>query len=88
MITDLTSITAILTLGIPVLILIMLLPAILELKKPKDGGPRLITDNISEVQIQMMRMSPVANIENEQRFDKSITVPLAKIIEVLPNLEV
>jgi hypothetical protein len=83
MITDLTSITAILTLGIPVLILIMLLPAILELKKPKD-----IMDNISEVQIQIMRMSPVANIENEQRFDKSIIAPLAKIIEVLPNLEV
>ena len=88
MITDLTSITAILILGIPVLILIMLLPAILELKKPKDKGPRLIMNNISEVQIQIMRMSPVANIENEQKFDKTIIAPLKKIIEVLPNLEV
>ena len=45
-------------------------------------------DNISEVQIQIMRTSLVANIENEQKFDKSIIVPLTKIIEVLPNLEV
>ena len=88
MIPNLTSIIAILTLGIPVLILIMLLPALLELKKPKDEGPRMIMDNISEVQIQIMRMTPIANIENEQRFDSAIIQPLAKIIAVLPNLEV
>jgi hypothetical protein len=88
MIPNLTSITAILALGIPILILIMLLPAILELKKPKDEGPRMIMDNISEVQIQIMRMTPITNIENEQRFDSAITQPLAKIIAVLPNLEV
>mgnify|MGYP005843157859 CR=1 FL=1 len=88
MITDLTAVTAILTLGIPVLIVIMLLPAILELKKPKDEGPRQIMDDISKVQIQMMRMSPVANIEKEQKFDKAVIVPLAKVIGVLPNLEV
>lgn len=88
MIPNLTSIIAILILGIPILILIMLLPALLELKKPKDGGPRMILDNISEVQIQIMRMTPIANIENEQRFDSAIIQPLAKIIAVLPNLEV
>jgi hypothetical protein len=88
MIPNLTSIIAILTLGIPVLILIMLLPAILELKKPKDEGPRLIMDNISEVQIQIMRRTHIANIENEQRFDSAIIQPLVKIIAVLPNLEV
>jgi hypothetical protein len=82
MITDLTSITAILTLGIPVLILIMLLPTVLELKKRKDESPRIIMDNISEGQIQ------IVNIENEQKFDKTIIAPLTKIIEVLPNLEV
>jgi hypothetical protein len=88
MILNLTSIIAILALGIPVFILIMLLPALLELKKPKDEGPRMIMDNISEVQTQIMRMTPIANIENEQRFDSVIIKLLAKIIEVLPNLEV
>jgi hypothetical protein len=88
MIPNLTSIITILVLGIPILILIMLLPAILELKKPKDEGPRMIMDNISEVQIQVMRRTPIINIENEQRFDSAIIQPLTKIIAVLPNLEV
>ena len=82
MITDLTSIIAVLTLGIPVLILIILLPTILELKKQKDESSHVTMDNISEGQIQ------IANIENEQRFDSAIIQPLAKIIAVLPNLEV
>jgi len=87
MIPNLTSMIAILILGIPILILIMFLPALLELKKPKDGGPRLITDNISEVQIQIMRMIPITSIEDEQKFDSALIQPLAKIIEVLPSLE-
>jgi len=84
---DLTSITAILALGVPLLIVFMLLPAILELKKPKDGGPRRIMDNISEAQIQIMRTTRIVNIENEQRFDNAVIQPLSKIIAVLPNLE-
>ena len=88
MIPNLTSIIAILILGIPILILIMLLPALLELKKPKDGGPRMILDNISEVQIQIMRMIPIASIEDEQKFESALIQTLAKIIEVLPSLEV
>jgi len=66
----------------------MLLPALLELKKPKDGGPRMIMENVSEVQTQIAHMIPIANIENEQRFDSALIRPLAKIIAVLPNLEV
>jgi hypothetical protein len=88
MIPNLTSIIAILILGTTTLILIMLLPALLELKKPKDGGPRMIMGNISEVQIQIMRMIPIASIEDEQKFDSALILPLAKIIAVLPNLEV
>ena len=88
MIPNLTSIIAILILGTATLILIMLLPALLELKKPKDGGPRMIMDNISEVQIQIMRMIPIASIEDEQKFDSALIQPLAKIIEALPSLEV
>jgi len=88
MIPNLTSIIAILILGTTTLILIMLLPALLELKKPKDAGPRMIMDNISEVQIQIMRMIPIANIEDEQKFESALIQPLAKIIGVLPSLEV
>jgi hypothetical protein len=88
MISNLTAIIGILVLGIPLMVLIMLLPALLELKKPKDGGPRLIMDNINDVQIQILRMTRVTNIESEQKFDIAIVSRLAKIIGVLPNLEV
>ncbi len=87
MIPNLTPIIAMLTISIPALIVIMLLPAILELKKPKDKGPRMIMDNVSEMQIKTMHMKPIVAIENEQKVDSAITQQLAKIIAVLPNLE-
>jgi hypothetical protein len=83
----LTSTITILILGLPTLILIMLLPTLLALKKPKNERPRTTADNISEAQTQTMRTTPITNIENEQKFDKTTIQPLAKIIAVLPNLE-
>jgi len=88
MIPNLTSILTVLILGTPILILIMLLPVLIELKKPKDAGPRMIMGNISEVPIQMMRVIPLANIEGEQNFDSALIQALAKIIGALPSLEV
>jgi hypothetical protein len=87
MIPNLTLIIIILAVGTPILILIMLLPALLELKKPKDAGPRLIMDNISEVQFQM-RAVFIASMEEEQKFDRALIRMLAKIIEVLPSMEI
>jgi len=88
MIPNLTSILTALMLGTPILILIMLLPVLVELKKPKDAGPRMIMDNVSEVPIPIMRVIPIANIEEEQNFDSTLIQTLAKIIGVLPSLEV
>jgi hypothetical protein len=88
MIPNLTSILTVLMLGTPILILIMLLPVLVEIKKPKDAGPRMIMGNISEVPIQMMRMIPLANIEEKQNFDSALIQALAKIIGALPSLEV
>jgi len=81
-----TSMIALLLLGTPLLIFIMLLPALVELKKPKDRGPRLIMDSIPEMQILVVSL-PIANIEEDQKFDLYLLRPLAKIIEVLPSLE-
>ena len=88
MIPNLTSIITMLILGTPILILIMLLPVLVELKKPKDAGPRMIMDNVSEVPISFMRVIPLANIEEEQKFDSTLIQTLAKIIGALPSLEV
>ena len=81
-----TSTIALLLLGTPLLLLIMLLPALVELKKPRDRGPRMIMDTIPEMQIFVVSL-PIANIEEDQRFDFALLRSLARIIEVLPSLE-
>ena len=72
----------------PTLILIMFLPALFELKKPKDAGPRAIVDSIPEVKMLAMHIIPIANIEKDQKFDVPLIQTIAKIIEFLPRLEV
>ena len=72
----------------PALILITFLPAFIELKKPKDGGPRMITAEIPEVNVIITHFISIANIEDEQKFDSSLIQTMAKSIEVLPSLEV
>jgi hypothetical protein len=88
MITDLTSVIALLALGTPLLILIMFLPAFLELKRPKDGGPRIIMDGIPEARMGFLGFIQFVDIEEEQKFDNSLIRTLAKINDFLPSLEV
>jgi len=88
MIPNLTSIIIILIVATPILIFIMFLPALLELKKPKDRGPRMIMGSIPEVNMCIMHVIPITNIEDEQKFDSSLIQTMAKILEVLPTLEV
>jgi hypothetical protein len=73
-------------LGVSTFIFIMLLPAILELKRPKDGGPRIIADDAHFTQLKIINM-PIVNVEEEQRFDAILIKRIVDIIAVLPNLE-
>jgi hypothetical protein len=86
MIPNLTAIILIIT-ATPALILITFLPAFIELKKPKDGGPRMIMAKIPQMN-PLMRFIPLANIEDEQKFDSLLIQTMANIIAVLPSLEV
>jgi len=76
-----------LMLGVSTFIFIMLLPALLELKRPKDAGPRIIVDDAHFTQLKIRSM-PIVNVEEEQRFDQVLVKKIADIIAVLPNLEV
>jgi len=87
MVPNLYSIIAVLLLGTPVLILIAFLPAIFELMKPKDCGPRMITDHVPEGLPESASVFCFANIEEDQRFVSPLSSPLKKILEFLPNLE-
>ncbi len=87
MLPNLTPMIILLIVTTPLLIFITFLPAFLELKKPKDGGPRLIVENAPEVKTYRYSIQ-IEDIEKEQKFDVSLLQAIAQIIEVLPNLDV
>jgi len=77
----------ILILGVLSFIFVMLLPALLELKKPKDAGPRLIMNDVPVLQPQMRESILIVNVEEDHRLDQTLVKKIADIIAVLPNLE-
>ncbi|MDH5460455.1 MAG: hypothetical protein OEY95_05640 [Candidatus Bathyarchaeota archaeon] len=89
MITPPTSTTLItLCFGVLIFIFIMFLPALLELKKPKDAGPRMILNDVSVLQqLQIVQKIPIANMEEDLRFDQTVVKKIANVIAMLPNLE-
>jgi hypothetical protein len=72
--------------GAIIFILIMFVPALLELKKPKDAGPRKIMDEDCESELGKQLVS-LGRMEEEVKPDQVIIRKLADIIGVLPNLE-
>jgi hypothetical protein len=75
-------------LGVLIFILIMLLPALIELKIPKDAGPRMIMENPTALQkIQTAPRIQIQNMEKEFVFDRTIVKKIAEAIAILPNLE-
>ena len=77
----------IMILGVLSFIFITLLPALLELKRPKDAGPRLIINDVPVLQPQMRESILIVNVEEDHRLDQTLVKKIADIIAVLPNLE-
>jgi hypothetical protein len=76
-----------LTIGVLTFIFIMLLPSLLELKKPKDAGPRIIIDYTYDMQTLWKVSMPIMDVEEERIFDKMLVKKIVEVISVLPNLE-
>jgi hypothetical protein len=68
--------------GVSTFILIMLLPAFLELKKPRDAGPRTIMNNIIAIP-----QLPTIMEDEKPILDPTLYQKIAEILVVLPNLE-
>jgi hypothetical protein len=88
MIPNLTSAILLVVIGAPALILVMFLPALLELRRPRDRGPRMIMNDFHGLLVGPPSVGAVLNIEEEQRFDQSLLRLLVKVTAVLPCLEV
>jgi len=77
-----------LTIGVFAFIFIMLLPALLELKRPKDAGPKPINDVALSPHLGKIEI-PLVDIEKGYEKENTLSIkPVIDIIAFLPNLEV
>jgi hypothetical protein len=75
-------------LGTPSLLFVMLLPALLELRKPKDAGPRLIMlDTVQALPAQPAKNTYLANLEEQYDLDNKLKPFVYAILSILPVLE-
>jgi hypothetical protein len=65
---------------------LLFLPAIIELKKPKDAGPRLITDSFAQIRLSALKTA-LLNIEEELKFDSQLVSKIGSFLGFIPNLE-
>ncbi len=87
MLIDLVSMVALLIVGISIMIFLVFLPAIIELNRPKDSGPRMILNNESGLPEESIDKFQIVDIEGEHKFDDAFYGLTGSAIEALPNLE-
>ncbi len=86
MIQNQNSLIATLIAATAITIVLFFLPALIELKKPKDAGPRLISDNTPKIRISALKVL-ITDIEEEQKFTYQSTTKTADSLYILLNLE-
>lgn len=64
----------------------LFLPAIIELKKPKDAGPRILIDNPMKITLWLTKI-PIVDIEETQELVFPLAVKNAGYLSTLPNME-
>ncbi|HMK94712.1 MAG TPA: hypothetical protein VK536_04845 [Candidatus Limnocylindrales bacterium] len=72
--------------GVTTVILLFFLPAIIELKKPKDAGPRIIGDSPAKVTLSMLKI-PLIDIEEGQEENYQSAMKNAAFLYFIPNME-
>jgi len=87
-----SALTSIITLFLAVLtfLIVMLMPALFELKKPKDAGPRImLEDTLYSKILNASPNIPLLDVDDEKvELDQEIIKRMAKVLAVLPRLEV
>ena len=73
--------------GVPILMLTMLFPAVLELRKPRDAGPRLIVPELIVAFASSVAEPVLYNLEEKLDLDVSLKPLLRTILGRLPTLE-
>ncbi|MCW4011180.1 MAG: hypothetical protein NWF05_11295 [Candidatus Bathyarchaeota archaeon] len=83
------SVLALSMLVTPTLLLVMLLPAYMELKKPKDAGPRRIMPSVSPAtSAATVKVCYLLDIDEHHKMDVSLKPFLRVILDKLTPLDV
>ena len=69
-----------------VIIALLFLPALIELRKPQDAGPRLITNSFAPCRLRTLK-TVLLDIEEELKFDRQLVSKIAIFLHFIPNLE-
>ncbi len=85
---SLSSVLALAVLGTPVLLLFMLLPTFVELRKPRDAGPRLIMPELARsVVAPVLGVRLLPDIEVGCELDFLLVPFVSDVLGVLPSLD-
>lgn len=87
MMLDASQVFALFVLGAPVFLFLMFLPAVVELKKPQDAGPRLIAESTFNVAPPTVNLGSLVNIEGGTQIDLNLTPALSGFLSFLPKLD-
>jgi hypothetical protein len=68
-------------------IVVMLLPAFYELRKPSDAGPRRIMKESLMLPLRTVKPFLIADVEEDYRIGQTTLHRILDIVAVLPNLE-
>jgi|WetSurMetagenome_2_1015567.scaffolds.fasta_scaffold1308838_1 hypothetical protein len=69
-----------------IVFILMFLPALIEVKRPQDAGPRLITTSFTKLRLHTLR-TVLSDIEEELNFDSQLASKIAIFLAFIPNLE-
>lgn len=88
MIWDISPFVTVTILGTPFLLLVMLLPTFLEVKRPRDAGPRLIMPDFREFSgVLPAKISLVADIEETHELEFLIKPLIIDLLSSLPDID-
>jgi len=66
--------------------MLFFLPAIIELRNPKDGGPRMLVDNPAKITLGMLKI-PIVDLEESEKLTSEPALINAVCLYAIPNLE-
>jgi hypothetical protein len=87
MISEMSFVFVTIALGTPIFIFVMFLPTLIELKKPKDAGPRLISSGFSPVSPKSSPVNSLLDIERNSERDAMLSALFQNTLGFIYNLD-